>query len=92
MSQEEIRQLLSKAGSAHHTYEQTELNGVYDEEWPAWYASHLIDHGLNDLLSQSVAVDRLAQFLSDSNEQYEATDKHFGWAEYTAAAITKQFS
>jgi len=62
--------------------EQTVLNGVYDQEWPAWYAAYVIAHGLNKLLAQPLAVDQLGQFLAESNRRYEQTNKHQSWADF----------
>lgn len=36
-----VRDLLERAAAAHGVYEQQELDGVYDVEWPAWYARHM---------------------------------------------------
>lgn len=33
--------LLKRAAAAHHMYEQGELKGVYDKDWPQWYAEHM---------------------------------------------------
>ena len=33
---------LKAAGSAHHEYEQTVLNGVFDEHWPMFYAAFVL--------------------------------------------------
>jgi hypothetical protein len=38
---EVILDLLTEAAAAHGTYETEQLDGVYDEEWPAWYAAHM---------------------------------------------------
>jgi len=32
---------LTDAARAHGVYEETELAGVYDENWPHWYARHM---------------------------------------------------
>lgn len=32
---------LTDAARAHGVYEATELAGVYDENWPEWYARHM---------------------------------------------------
>ena len=32
---------LKRAAAAHGIYEKTELGGVYDENWPQWYAQHM---------------------------------------------------
>jgi hypothetical protein len=33
--------LLQRAAAAHHVYEKRELGGVYDKDWPQWYAAHM---------------------------------------------------
>lgn len=42
--------LLKGAAAAHGIHEAQELGGVYDEQWPEWYAAHmtqaLADDGL----------------------------------------------
>lgn len=38
---EVILHLLEEAAAAHGVYETEQLNGVYDEEWPTWYAAHM---------------------------------------------------
>jgi hypothetical protein len=54
--QHAIAQLLSTTGSAHGDYEATALGGAYDEQWPAWYAQYLVEHGLNDLLGRAAPL------------------------------------
>lgn len=36
-----LTELLKKAAAAHGAYEKAELGGVYDQNWPAWYAAHM---------------------------------------------------
>lgn len=38
---ERIEVLLRSAAAAHGVYEETELGGVYDQDWPRWYAEHI---------------------------------------------------
>lgn len=38
----ELAAALKAAGSAHHEYEQTVLNGVFDEQWPMFYAAFVL--------------------------------------------------
>jgi hypothetical protein len=33
---------LKRTAAAHGVYENTVLNGVYDDNWPEWYAEHLV--------------------------------------------------
>ena len=38
----ELAAALKAAGSAHHEYEQSVLNGVFDEQWPMFYAAFVL--------------------------------------------------
>jgi hypothetical protein len=87
----EIASLLTQAGNAHHHYEQTVLNGVYDRDWHIWYAEYAIEHGLNKLLERALTLEQLSQFLSQTNDRYEAEKSARSWANYTAQKIVESF-
>ena len=70
---EDIRALLIEAKRAHGVYETTELNGVYDEDWPRWYAAYAVDHGIDALLGRPVATEELTAFLGRSYTEFERT-------------------
>jgi hypothetical protein len=36
-----LRDLMTRAETAHGVYETEVLHGVRDEEWPQWYAEHM---------------------------------------------------
>lgn len=36
-----LLELLRGAAAAHGIHEAEELGGVYDEQWPEWYAHHM---------------------------------------------------
>lgn len=38
---EVLEDLLRQTAAVHGSYERERLGGVYDEEWPSWYASFL---------------------------------------------------
>ncbi len=85
-----IEALLEMAKEAHGVYEETELNGVYDQDWPRWYATYAIDHGIGASIGQDVTIDRLAQFLASTNAEFEQAEPNASesWAFYTARRIT----
>jgi hypothetical protein len=87
----QIAKLLSEAGSAHHHFEQTVLKGVYDQEWPAWYADYVIQHGLGELLASPVTVEQLSRFLAENYELYKKENSKLGWADYTAQQIAQHW-
>lgn len=36
-----ILELLLAAAKAHGVHEEQDLGGVYDQQWPEWYAAHI---------------------------------------------------
>jgi hypothetical protein len=36
-----VLELLKTAAAAHGVHEKEDCGGVYDEQWPAWYAAHI---------------------------------------------------
>lgn len=84
--------LLVRTAAAHGVFEETELQGVYDQDWPRWYAAYAVEHGIGTLVGHPVAADRLAEFLSTCNVEYEKTDPQLRepWATYTARRIASE--
>ena len=84
-----LEALLAEAEAAHGVYEATELNGVYDEAWPRWYAAYAIDHGIAAVLARDVDVDELAESLETiwSEAQREDRKPAGSWAVYTARRL-----
>ena len=46
-SVEDLAEALRRAEAAHGEHEKTVLGGVYDENWPDWYAAYVVaeQHG-----------------------------------------------
>jgi hypothetical protein len=89
---EAITALLTQAEQAHGVYEGTELNGVYDQDWPRWYAAYAVEHGISALVDHDVTTEQLAAFLASSNAEIEQTDPKPAepWAAYTARRIATE--
>jgi hypothetical protein len=87
-----IEALLLQAQQAHGRYEATELNGVYDQEWPEWYAAYALEHKLGSLLGHDVRVDALAEFLASSYADFEQADPKpsDSWAGYIARRMVAE--
>jgi hypothetical protein len=86
----QISDLLHQASLAHHAYEQDELNGEYDQQWPAWYAAWLLDNGLAELLEKRPEAAGLAKFLEDSSLAFKDLSNQSdeqSWQDYTAAGL-----
>lgn len=84
-----IAALLTRAEAAHAVYETTELRGVYDEAWPAWYADYAVRHGIGDLLGKVVTSDLLAPILASAFDDFRTTasSPDASWATFVAGRI-----
>ena len=87
-----LEALLAETEAAHGVYETTELNGVYDQEWPRWYAKYAVVHGIGTLLGRAVTADELARFLTTSWNELRNADPRPNdpWAAYTARRIAAE--
>jgi len=85
-----IAALLRETGAAHGVYEERELNGVYDQNWPHWYASHLLQHGLSTILDRSVTTEELSRLLTQCDENYKRERPSQNWPDYYAERIIAQ--
>lgn len=87
----QVESLFIQAEQAHGQYEQTILNGIYDQDWASWYATYTIEQGLEKVLNRPVAEERLSQFLSQSYEQYKAEQAQKTWAAFTAQKLVEEW-
>jgi hypothetical protein len=87
-----VEALLVQTATAHGVFEETELQGVYDQAWPRWYATYAVEHGIGALVGHLVTIDRLAEFLATSNVEYEKNEPELRepWPTYTAGRITAE--
>ena len=69
-----VAALLRQAEDAHGRYEESELNGVYDDNWPQWYAAYAVDHGLAQTLGQTLTTSDLADLLASGFAEFQAAD------------------
>jgi hypothetical protein len=84
-----VAALLREAEAAHGEYETTVLSGVYDEDWPRWYATHLLDHGLAEHLpgEGSLDVDHLAARLKRLADEFEREQPSDPWPQVYARRL-----
>ena len=87
-----VKALLEQTEAAHGAYESTELNGVYDQEWPRWYAKYAIEHGLGAALGTDVGADRLSGFLAATFVEFEAANPKPAepWSAYMARRMVEE--
>jgi hypothetical protein len=92
MDTEAVAKLLSATEAAHGVYESTVLGGVYDREWPAWYAAYAIEHGLGELVGHDVTADQLRVFLASTFEAFKGAEPKptEPWSAWTARRIAAE--
>ena len=83
-----VAALLREAEGAHGYYESTVLGGVYDADWPRWYAKYLLEHGLAELLpGEKADVERLAATLKRLGDEYERDRPADPWPDVYARQL-----
>jgi len=89
---EAVSALLSETEAAHGVFETTELNGVYDQDWPRWYAAYAVGHGIGDLLGHPVAADTLARSLARTFDEFKGAEPRptEPWATWTARRVATE--
>lgn len=90
--------LLVQTGEAHGEYEELELQGMRDEQWPTWYAVYLRRNGLSQLLggtsSQESVIANLESVLVEADTSYKDSKKAETekWPEYFARHLLSRAS
>jgi hypothetical protein len=79
--------LLTEASAAHGAYETSELGGVYDEQWPAWYARYLVAHGLGTFLGRAVTAEEVAPLLAECDAAYKRENPAVSWPDFYAQRL-----
>ncbi len=76
----EFAAALKAAGSAHHEYEQTVLNGVFDEQWPMFYAAFVLGR-IGEFTTPSALTSWVKEVHTDG-----------GWADMDAQHVINRTS
>jgi hypothetical protein len=86
----EIVRLLSEAAAAHSEYERTSLGGQYDNDWPQWYAAHLLDNGLGSAGQREIGMQELGQLLVQYDEEFKREAPAEGWTTFYARRLASR--
>jgi hypothetical protein len=89
-----LEALLAETEAAHGVYESTDLNGVYDQDWPRWYAGYAVEHGIGSIVGRDVDADELAQSLAASWDELQGAERRpmEPWGAYTARRLAEELS
>jgi hypothetical protein len=90
----DITSLLLEAEQAHGVYESIELNGVYDQDWPRWYAAYVIEHGLADVVGHATPLDRVTMVLESAYAEFDRADPKpaDSWAEHLGRRMAAELA
>lgn len=86
-----LEALLGQAERAHGDYEAMELDGVYDADWPRWYAAYAVEHGIGGIIGRDVTADEVAEIFSAAWEDFQRADPKptESWSALTARQIVE---
>jgi len=89
-SRSNLARLLREASAAHAVYEKETLGGVRDEEWAAWYAGYMLDHGAGTIDGWPTGArspEGATALLSRADESHRANAPQDEWPEYYSLYI-----
>ena len=92
MGERELVRLLREASAAHAVYERDTLAGVRDEDWAAWYAGYMLEHGAGSIAGwpdSARSLEGAAALLARADENHRATALQEDWPEYYARYILR---
>jgi len=84
--------LLRAASAAHGEYETRELGGVYDLNWPDWYATYLLEHGWEEFVGHVVTVEALSGALRACDAAYKLEAPRAAWPDFYAQRLHARFA
>jgi hypothetical protein len=88
-----VAALLLETERAHGAYEQEVLAGARDDDWPAWYAAYLLDHGLPQILpaAADLEIEDLARLLERYDAAYRREQPAWPWPAAYAQQLVAAF-
>jgi hypothetical protein len=89
-----LERLLAQTKEAHGVYETSELGGVYDQEWPRWYATYAVEHGIASALGRDITAEELGELLTRAWSDLSALDPRPAepWGSWTARWLRRDLA
>ena len=72
----EIMHLLVETVQTHHQYQESQLKGEYNIQWSDWYATFLLENGLEELWGRKISQEELSALLVQLDAEYNSKDSH----------------
>jgi hypothetical protein len=92
MGESELARLLRETSAVHSYYESDVLGGVRDQEWAAWYARYMLEHGAGTIEGWPAGArtaEGMAALLIGADESHRANAPQDDWPEYYAHFILR---
>lgn len=91
ISTQTVLDALKQAAAAHGVHEAEELGGVYDQEWPRWYAAHMAQTLAR--AGHPIGADTVQAALEDAAAAHALHEAETGakdpdWPQWYAAHMT----
>ena len=83
MNKEKLIEILRQASTAHGDYETNILNGVYDDNWPVWYAAYVV----GALGIEVIRPAKLTRLLALAHKAHQQEDSKADWPTFYADYI-----
>ena len=80
----EIKHLLVNTVQNHHQYQESQLKGEYNIHWSDWYASFLLENGLEELWGKKISQEELSALLVQLDAEYNSEEREMNWPAYYA--------
>jgi glutaredoxin len=88
-NRDKLRELLAETGRAHH--QAFSSTGGEDEDWPIWYAEHLVEPLRRDL-GISLSRSQLIYCLMDADFEHKAVAPDSPWVEFYADHLQEHYA
>jgi hypothetical protein len=86
---DQLAALLSRTAEAHHQAFIT--SDGFDPEWPAWYATYMLDNGFRELgQAPALTVPELAGLLIQADRQHRKEAPEAAWEPYYAQLLLER--
>ena len=87
MNKEKLIEILRKASTAHGDYEINILNGIYDNNWPVWYAAYIVGAFGIEVIKPAKLTKLLEEAHKAHQKQNPGTDWSTFYADYIINAV-----
>lgn len=83
INRKKLIETLREASAAHGDYETNILNGVYDDNWPSWYAAYVVGAFGMEIIKPA----KLTKLLIEAHKMHQKQNPGIDWVIFYADYI-----